>query len=129
MIMSFKRFKRQLPRRRLSTVLRALTCMALAPIVFAFIYAAAMLLIGALWWVCGLVGDQRQLLPYTICGLFFLVLWSFWEMSLNRKLYTRYLAKQSKVELEQLVATPPGVFSRSDRRAAANVLVDAHPQA
>lgn len=122
MLMSSNRFKRQLPKKPLRTAARLITCLVLAPFLFAAIYAVAVLLISALWWLCGLIGDSQILFPCAMCGLVFAALWSAWEIRSHRKLYRRYLEQQPKGDIAQLIADSSGSFSRIDRRIAADVL-------
>jgi hypothetical protein len=74
------------------------------------------------------LGDPAALAPYACIMLTFLVIWSYWEIQRNRKLYRKYMSEQPKDELETVVLSPEGSFTKFDRKIAADILYTAQPK-
>lgn len=128
MIYSYKRFCKNHPQAFIGRLARALVCLFLAPFVLAIGYAAILCVVGAMWLLVGLLGDPAPLIPYAFIALTFLLLWGSWEVLRSRKLYREYMHNQQRTDLESVVLSPSGNFTKFDCKVAADVLYENQPK-
>ena len=122
MIYSSKQFNKSLPKSLRAQLARVCACVFLTPFVLAIAYVLVTCFISGFWLLAGLLGDPAALIPYAFCAFIFLVLWINWEVRRNRKLYRKYMSEQSMGALENVVLSPEGIFTKSDRKIAAEVI-------
>jgi uncharacterized membrane protein YphA (DoxX/SURF4 family) len=128
MIYSYKQFCKNLPQSFMGRLARALACLFLAPFVLAIGYVAVICVVGGMWLLVGLLGDPAALIPYAFIVLTFMLLWSSWEIVRSRKLYRKYMLEQVREDLEAVVLTPAGNFTKFDCKMAANALYENQPK-
>ena len=107
---------------------RALACLILAPVVLAIGYVVIICVIGGMWLLVGLLGDPASLIPYGFIVLTFMVLWSSWEITRNRKLYRKYMREQAREDLEAVALSTSGNFTKFECKIAVDALYEIQPK-
>lgn len=122
MLMTMKHFKKTKPKKTKEMLVRVLVCIAISPFVFSLGYAALMLAMIGMWKLGNLLGDNGQMLPYSLFTLVFIALWARWEFRASKKKYLEYLITQTSIQLLEMISAPAGLYSKREIEFARNVL-------
>ncbi|MDZ5605312.1 hypothetical protein SJI00_21285 [Pseudomonas sp. RP23018S] len=120
MIHSFKRYRKLYPTSIRTRFANLVACALAAPFVLVVLYTLIMAFIGGLWFLIGKLGNADLLMPYAFTCLTIAILYRGLDARRSRKLFTKYLAGQSKEELLKVALAPDGEYSKLDRRLAAD---------